>query len=76
MWRACSTTCMRTIKRTSRFKRDYRREARGRHRADLDERLTTVVRVLASDAALAPRYHDHALSGPLAGFRDCQRDPI
>ena len=66
---------MRTIERTNRFKRDYRREARGRHRAELDERLTDVVQALASDAVLAPRYHDHALSGPLAGFRDCHVRP-
>ena len=66
---------MRTIERTSRFKRDYRREARGRHRADLDERLTAAVRALASDAILASHYRDHALSGPWVGFRDCHVRP-
>lgn len=66
---------MRAIERTRRFKRDYKRESRGRHRADLDERLTTLVEALASDTPLEPRHHDHALSGPWADFRDCHIRP-
>ena len=66
---------MRTIERTHQFKRDYRRESRGRHRADLDERMASVVYALASDAPLEPRLHDHALSGPWADFRDCHVKP-
>ena len=71
-------TSMRTIERTHRFKRDYRREARGRHRAGLDERLAAVVHALAIDAPLEPRCHDQALSGPWTDFRDChiRPDPI
>ena len=37
---------MRTIERTRRFKRDYRRESRSRHRTDLDERLAVIVQAL------------------------------
>ena len=66
---------MRTIERTHRFKRDYRRESRGRHRDDLDERLASVVSALASDDPLEPRLHDHALSGPWADFRNCHVKP-
>ena len=66
---------MGTIERTHRFKRDYRREARGRHGADLDERLAAVVHALAIDAPLEPRHHDHALSGPWTDFRDCHIRP-
>ena len=66
---------MRTIERTSRFRRDYRRELRGRHRADLAERLAAVVNALANDNALDPYYHDHALSGPWSDFRDCHVRP-
>ena len=62
---------MRRIERTARFKRDYRRESRGRHAIDLDERLAVVVNALAYDIALDPRHHDHALSGPWSDFRDC-----
>ena len=65
MSKACSTTCMRTIERTHRFKRDYRRESRGHHGADLDERLAAIVQALATDVPLEPRHHDHALTrGP------------
>ncbi len=66
---------MRTIERTRRFKRDYKRESRGRHRADLDKRLAKLVQALASDSALEARHHDHALSGPWADFRDCHVRP-
>ena len=62
---------MRTIERTSRFTRDYRRESRGRHAGDLDERLAVVVNALAYDIQLGARHHDHALSGPWRDFRDC-----
>ncbi len=66
---------LRTIERTRRFKRDYRRESRGRHRTDLDERLAVIVQALASDDALEPSHHDHALSGQWADFRDCHVRP-
>ena len=55
---------MRAIERTSRFKRDYKRESRGRYRHDLDERLAVIVNALANDIPLDARHHDHALSGP------------
>ena len=61
---------MRTIERTHRFKRDYRREARVRHRAGLDERPAAVAHALAIDAPREPGCHDHALSGPWTDFRD------
>ena len=66
---------MRTIERTSRFKRDYKRESRGRHRRYLDAVLIPVVRALANDEPLEPRHHDHALSGEWADFRDCHLKP-
>ena len=66
---------MRTIERTSRFKRDYKRESRGRHRAYLDAILASVVEVLANDRPLEPRHHDHALSGEWGDYRDCHLKP-
>ena len=62
---------MRTIERTSRFKRDYRRGSRGRHRNDLDKRLAVIVNALAHDIPLDARHHDHSLSGLWSDFRDC-----
>jgi mRNA interferase YafQ len=66
---------MRTIKRTSRFKKDYRRESRGRHRRYLDEELLEVVKSLATDDPLPGRHHDHALTGEWSDHRDCHIRP-
>jgi mRNA interferase YafQ len=38
---------MRTISRTTRFKKDYKREARGQHRATLDADLLAAISLLA-----------------------------
>ena len=40
---------MRTIRRTTQFKRDYKRTRAGRHRATLDDDLRAVVTLLATD---------------------------
>jgi mRNA interferase YafQ len=66
---------MREIERTTQFKRDYKREAKGRHRASLDASLTDVLVPLMSDEALAERYRDHGLAGNWAGYRDCHVKP-
>ena len=66
---------MRTIERTSRFKRDYKRESRGRHREYLDASLASIVETLANDQPLEPRYHDLALSGEWGDYRDCHVKP-
>jgi mRNA interferase YafQ len=54
---------MRTIKYTTRFKRDYRREKSGQHGTKLDVMLMEVVELLAADTALPRRHFDHALTG-------------
>lgn len=66
---------MRKIDRTSQFKRDYKREAKGQHRATLDADLTPVLQALATDQPLADRYHDHALTGDWKDHRDCHVKP-
>lgn len=66
---------MRAIERTTQFKRDFKREMRGRHRATLESDLTTVLRALAGDTPLAEKYRDHPLSGDWSGFRDCHVRP-
>ena len=66
---------MRTIERTSQFKRDYKRESRGRRRASLDDHLASIVEVLANDQPLQPWHHDHALSGEWSDHRDCHVKP-
>jgi len=66
---------MRTIRRTSRFKKDYKREARGRHRKTLDADLKAVLLLLAADHVLPENYRDHALTGDWADHRDCHIKP-
>lgn len=66
---------MRTIDRSSAFKRDYKREAKGQHRATLDANLIPVLMALADDQPLEPRHRDHDLSGEWAGYRDCHVKP-
>ena len=66
---------MRTIERSTRFKRDYKRESRGPHRATLDADLTKVLTSLATDAPLEPKHQDHALTGDWTGYRDCHIKP-
>jgi mRNA interferase YafQ len=62
---------MRTIRRTTRFKRDYKREAKGRHRQQLDKDLLTIITLLATDAPLVEKHRDHALTGAWNDHRDC-----
>jgi mRNA interferase YafQ len=66
---------MRTISRTTRFKKDYKREAKGQHRATLDADLLAVVSLLAADSPLPERLHDHALTGEWVDHRDCHVKP-
>jgi mRNA interferase YafQ len=66
---------MRAIERTSRFKRDFRREKSGILGKKLDVLLIEAIELLASDRPLPQRYFDHPLSGEWSGFRDCHIRP-
>jgi len=66
---------MRAIERTSRFKRDYRREKSRVLSKRLDVLLAEAIDLLASDMPLPHRYFDHPLSGEWSGFRDCHIRP-
>ena len=66
---------MRTIERTNQFKRDYKRELKGQHRATLEDDFRQVAGMLVSDQPLPERYHDHALTGNWKDFRDCHIKP-
>ncbi len=66
---------MRAIEWTSQFKRDYKRENKGQHRATLDADLFPIVDALANDQELDPRYRDHALVGEWKDHRDCHIKP-
>jgi mRNA interferase YafQ len=66
---------MRTVKYTSRFKRDYRREKSGQHGRKLDKLLMDVVEMLAADQTLPRHNFDHSLTGEWNDHRDCHIRP-
>jgi mRNA interferase YafQ len=66
---------VRAISQTTLFKRDLKREAKGRHRATLDAALVPVLLSLADDKPLQPSHHDHSLVGEWKDHRDCHIKP-
>jgi mRNA interferase YafQ len=66
---------MRTIRRTGRFKRDYKRERTGERGRTLDTQLSEIIRLLAADIPLPRRNFDHPLSGEWRDHRDCHVRP-
>ena len=66
---------MRTVRYTSRFRRDYKREKSGRHSKSLDAELAETVNLLAKDEPLPRRYFDHPLGGAWTDHRDCHIKP-
>ncbi len=66
---------MRQIERSTAFKRDFKREAKGLHRATLVTDLRAILEALAADRPLEPRHRDHDLSGEWVGYRDCHVKP-
>ena len=66
---------MRTIERTGRFKRDFKRELKGQLGAVLATELPKLLRELATDQPLGAAQRDHALSGEWRGHRDCHVRP-
>jgi mRNA interferase YafQ len=69
---------MRTLRPSGRFRKDYKRETKGKSAAyvgQLDAELIAVVLVLATDGTLDDRFRDHALSGDWKDHRDCHIRP-
>ncbi len=66
---------MRTIRHTGAFKRDFKREKKGRHGKTLDKDLSKAVAMLIADEALPERHHDHSLIGEWKDHRDCHIKP-
>jgi len=66
---------VRTIERTTQFKRDVRRESRGRHATAIERDLAALIMALADDRPLAARHRDHALTGDWSDHRDCHVRP-
>lgn len=66
---------MRTIRRTKQFKKDFKRESKGRNAKYLDEVFGAAAVLLAGDAPLPAAQRDHALTGEWKDFRDCHLRP-
>jgi mRNA interferase YafQ len=67
---------MRTIDRSSAFKRDFRRVmATPRHSKDVGSLLPEILKLLLVDEPLPEKNRDHALSGDWAGYRECHVKP-
>lgn len=67
---------MRTIERSSAFKRDYRQLLAGsKIRMDLEALVSAVVGRLLTDQHLPEGVRDHALIGDWAGYRECHLKP-
>ena len=53
---------MRKIEPTTQFKRDYKREKKGKYREILETTFTDILKLLANDKPLPEKHRDHALS--------------
>ena len=66
---------MRTINRSTAFRRDYRNvKAVPRYR-NIDTILMTILELLVAEQPLPQSTRDHALSGDWAGYRECHVRP-
>ena len=66
---------MRTTRRTSQFKRDYKREKNGRYRETVDKDLQNVLTLLVADNPLPEHYQDHAMRRTNGLERNCHVRP-
>lgn len=66
---------MRKIEVTTAFKRDFKRESKGPHRAILDTELKQIFTLLAADMPLPTKLRDHALTGNWKDYQDCHIRP-
>jgi mRNA interferase YafQ len=62
---------VRTVRYTSRFRRDCKRERSGWHGKRRDAERFETVNMLPKDEPLPPRYFDHPLGGGWSDHRDC-----
>jgi mRNA interferase YafQ len=66
---------MLTINRSSRFRKDYKRELKGRHGATLEKDFSQVLLQLLASVPLKEKYRDHPLSGEWQNHRDLHIKP-
>ena len=66
---------MRTIERTSAFKKDYKKvKANSRHK-NIETLLEEILGLLLLDRDLSEKYFDHGLAGEWKDHRECHLKP-
>ncbi|WP_276081858.1 MULTISPECIES: type II toxin-antitoxin system YafQ family toxin [unclassified Methylobacterium] len=70
-----ATRSKRDVVITGQFKKDMKREQKGRHRATVRADLLAAVNLLADDHPLPPHMVDHPLGGTWKYHRDCHIKP-
>jgi mRNA interferase YafQ len=66
---------MRSVKETSTYKRDFKRESKGLYRSVMAEELPDIITMLANDVTLPDKYHDHVLVGIWKNHKGCHIRP-
>jgi len=66
---------MRLIEQATVFKRDYKRESKGKYRSILSTELTSILNKLVKNEALEISQRDHDLTGNWVGYRECHIKP-
>ena len=66
---------MRTIERSTTFKKDFKRESKGKYQKTLNDDLLAVLVVLANDGVLDVKYRHHDLTGDWITYRECHIKP-
>lgn len=67
---------MKTIERSTLFKRDYKRiKATPHHSKNIDKLLSDTLTLLLNGETLPEKNHDHSLNGHWQGYRECHIKP-
>jgi mRNA interferase YafQ len=66
---------MRRIDANGKFRRDLKRELKGRYRQVIANELNQLIAMRAADALIPSHHRDHALTGDWKDHRDCHVKP-
>jgi mRNA interferase YafQ len=66
---------LRSVRYTTRFNKDVRREGKSPNNKDLTTKLQVVIDLLAEDKDLPANLHDHLLVGEFVGMRELHVKP-
>ena len=66
---------MRSVRYTTRFNKDVRREGKSPNNKDLPSKLQVVIDLLSEDKDLPANLHDHLLVGEFVGMRELHVKP-